>query len=171
MKNEFKILNVPISIFIKNANENDVAILNALGCKTASGVLDLKGKSVVRLCEMSNWTVVSDDWSCGIANSEATSTAIESLGSKYDIFYYVLGDIDMSHSLCLIENGQCKRKKIVDDPNFFSPITVQEIGIPMIGERDLLPHEDVLSMIFEVVKGMGIDPNDINNVRYFNYEF
>jgi hypothetical protein len=102
------------------------------------------------------WTHIVDNFGYTHWHSKVFSTQFDSLSCRMDIFYFMMGDSDMSFELSLYRRGSLVRHVRWDDPHYTGGHLAAESGTPLQLEDSISRGHDPYDGLMQVAAGLGI---------------
>jgi len=112
------------------------------------------------VASLNGWRVLADDVCFTFWHMPQRRTAIETLGQQFDLWAFSAGDCDQSYDFALYQQGQLRRKSVVDSPHFSDRVVREDFGTPLPEEaRIITPEADGLEIGWQLAASLGIPTN------------
>lgn len=166
----------PFYLSIKTRNEIDVFnILNENGIENIKEVYEQKPREnqyEFYLAKNFDSIVIMDNWYYSFYHLNCLIPFSESIGKKYDLFQFVVGDSDHSFGFKKYKHGKLIRNYQVDNPSYRKDdlrIRV-DVGIPLKGENKFLQFEGEYEKTVNIAYKNGlILPSNPKSIKSYSY--
>lgn len=136
------VVHSPTFIFIECKGElNEEAILKLFGFEgyyQDQEYHDIAGR--ILLHDDGNWVHVMDDWRGTLYYMDGRDDLLKSLSQDYRVFWFSIGDCDLSYDFTLYLSGKLVREFVVDSPGYTDRVVRRDFGQRLPAESALINH-------------------------------
>jgi hypothetical protein len=138
----------PYLIYIRRPHDYsdvDLRSLFHLGHYRLTSTVDMLAKHVI-IADAGEWSLIADDSLYTLWHMASTRRAIETLGTRHDVFACAVGDSDRSFDFIYFRDGRLARKYVVASPHYSDQVVVENVGRRLPRESALLhkvQHENI----------------------------
>jgi hypothetical protein len=147
----------PHFVFLADTTLSDRALLGLfrLDNYVPTATADL-GVDYLGISRDEAWTHIVDNFGYTHWHSKVFSRHFASLSGRMDVFYFMMGDSDMSFELSLYRRGSLVRHVRWDDPHYTGGHLVADFGTPLEFEESISRGHDPYDGLLQVAAGLGI---------------
>lgn len=147
----------PHFVFLADVALDDRDVLDLFGLANYVQINTVDGRfDYLGISRDERWVHIVDNFGYTHWHSKVFSTQFSRLSLSMDVFYFVMGDSDMSFEMSLYQRGLLARHVHWDDPHYTGGHLAAESGIPLPFE-DMIPRgHDPYEGLLRVASGLGI---------------